>query len=460
MATLDPAIAKEIDDFRKAYPSIEFVDAIFSDLCASVRGKRMDIASLEKIFAPGLRIPGGVHLLDVQGDSHNPLGHGFTDGDPDHCVFGVPGSIKPVPWSNGKLAQVMLSFANDDGSPYENEPRNVLKRVAERFQAETGLTPVSAFELEFYLLDQELDASGRLLPPKSPLTGQRDESTQVYAIHKMDAFAELIAEIDAAAKAQGVAAGSAFAEYAPGQFEINLHHVDDPVEAADQCILLKRIVSSVARKAGLRASFMAKPFLEQSGSGMHIHISAVDEAGVNGFSDGSRFGNDRLKHAIAGMMAVMPEAQAFFAPNPNSYRRFTPENFVPMRPCWGGENRAVAIRVPGGEETARRAEFRVPGADANPYLVMACLLAGMLHGIENQLDPGEMCDAETAGTHDGKIPLRAFDALRRLEQGEILPRYLGQHYCDLYRACKEAEYDAFVSEISSREYDWYLLADG
>lgn len=460
MASLDPAVAKEIAEFRKAHPDVEFVDAIFSDLCAIVRGKRMEITSLEKLFSPGLRIPGGVHLLDVRGDNHNPLGHGFTDGDPDHYAFGVPGSIKPVPWSDGKIAQVLLSFHEEDGSPYPNEPRNVLKRVAERFERETGLTPVSAFELEFYLLDQDLDGDGQLLPPKSPLTGQRDRSTQVYAIHKMDSFADFIADIDASAKVQGLSAGSAFAEYAPGQFEVNLNHVPDAVVAADQCILFKRTVQACARKAGLRSSFMAKPFLEQSGSGMHIHISLVDKAGNNAFNDGSRFGNNRLKQAVAGMMAVMPEAQAFFAPNINSYRRFIPENFVPMRPCWGGENRAVAIRVPGGDEQARRAEFRVPGADANPYLVMACLLAGMMHGMKNQLDPGERVDAETAGTHDGLIPLRPLDALNCLEKGQIIPEYLGRHYCDLYRACKEAEFDAFLSEITPREYDWYLLADG
>jgi glutamine synthetase len=460
MAKLPPAVQQEIDTFRKNYPSTRYVDAVFSDLCGIIRGKRFSIDSLEKLYEPGLRFPGSVFLLDVTGANHDPVGHGFTDGDPDHRAMAIPGTLKPVPWSKTDLVQVYLSFHHEDLSPYHHDPRNILRKVADRFKAETGLNPVSAVELEFYLIDRERGPDGEPQPPLSPTTGKRDLSTQVYGINQLTAFEDFIQDIEKAGAIQGIDIGGALAEYAPGQFEVNLNHVDDVVEAGDQAALFKRLVTGIAAKHGVEATFMAKPYTDQAGSGMHIHVSALDDNGQNVFDDGTREGSQLLKHAVGGMMAVMPEAMAFTAPNPNSYRRFIPNIFVPMRPSWGTENRAVAIRIPGGESKARRAEFRSPGADANAYLVLACLLAGMMHGIKHQIEPGEMADAQLAGTPHPDMPLRPYQALERLDRAEILHEYLTPEYCNVYKECKMTEFDSYFGAITRREYEWYMLTDG
>ena len=139
----------ELAALLEAHPNTRYIDALFTDLCGIVRGKRLPIALAGKLFDGGMATPGSAFLLAVTGDSHDPLGMGFSDGDPDQLGFAVPGTTQPVPWASQPTAQVMLTFRDADGAPFYYEPRNVLKRVLQRF-ADLELTPVVAFELEFY----------------------------------------------------------------------------------------------------------------------------------------------------------------------------------------------------------------------------------------------------------------------------------------------------------------------
>lgn len=456
MSKLPAKPAREAAKFIAAHPGTRAVDAIFADLSGVVRGKRYPIDHLAKLLDDGLAFPASVFLLDTMGECHDPNGCGYSDGDPDRICKVVPGSLKPVPWSERPTCQVLVTLSELDGTPYPFEPRNILANVLARF-AELKLRPVVAFELEFYLIDRERTASGSPQPPISPLSGQRDSGTQVYGMAEVDAFAALLDDITQACAAQDIATGAITAEYAPGQFEINLQHSDDPMLAADHCVMFKRAVKGVSRRHKLQATFMPKPYLAEAGCGLHMHISLLDRAGRNVF-DGGKAGlaSPTLEHAVAGVLDILPESMTFLAPNLNSFRRFLPNIFVPIRRSWGFENRSVALRIPLGPGDARRIEHRVAGADANPYLALATALAGIHHGITGKLTPPPAFEGNAGFEPDPDLPLRPRRALESLLASKALGAYLGADYLSTYAACKTAEYDKFERHISAQEYAWYL----
>lgn len=458
MPDTQKTLPKEVADFLKAHPETAAIDAIFSDLSGVVRGKRYPIAQAAKLFGDGVAFPASVFLLSAFGESQDPEGRGFSDGDPDELAKVIPGTLQPVPWAEQPIAQVMLTLEAMDGTPYPFEPRNVLKSVLARV-AELKLRPVVAFELEFYLIDRERGPGGAPRPPRSPVTGQRDLATQVYGMAAVDDFAGFLEEVAAACTAQGVEIGATSSEYAPGQFEINLQHLDDPLKAADHCVMFKRAVQGVARRHGVQATFMSKPYLESSGSGLHLHISLLDQKGRNVFDGGEERASETLLHAMGGILDLMPESMAILAPNPNAFRRFRPNIYVPVSRSWGYENRSTALRIPIGGGAARRIEHRVAGADANPYLVLATALAGLHHGITNRIDPGPPCPGNAGEQLDPGLPFRPLRALDRMAEGKVLPGYFGAEYLRTYVACKTKEVESFESHIGPVEYDWYLMAD-
>ena len=221
-------------------------------------------------------------------------------------------------------------------------------------------------------------------------------------------------------------------------------------------MLLKRAIKAAARVDSQQASFMAKPFLDAAGSGMHIHVSLVDKSGKNVFGETGSKGETLLRQAIAGLQAAMPESMAIFGANLNSFRRYQPGHNVPITPAWGNNNRSVAFRIPAGGGPARRIEHRVAGADANPYLVMAAVLAGMLHGIEERLTPTPETKGDAGDDADPKVPFEFTAAVERLAKAKILPRYVAPDMLDLLRDQRRAEMHKFMGVISRQEYDWYL----
>jgi len=247
-------------------------------------------------------------------------------------------------------------------------------------------------------------------------------------------------------------AKSAVSEYAPGQLEVNLGHVDAPLSAADHGFLLKRAVKAAARAEGLLATFMAKPLAGQSSSGLHVHVSLLDRDGANRFARDER----ALGHAIAGLQATMAEAMLLFAPNANSFRRLRPLSYAPTAPTWGHNNRTVALRVPAGAPSARRIEHRVAGADANPYLVLAAVLAGIHHGLTHELEPSAPIEGNAYAQVGPSLPLSWDRALEAFAGASVLNGYLGDAFCRLYRVCRAAERDRFADVVTPTEYAWYL----
>ena len=387
----DRITSEEIQSFLDANPDITGIDMLIPDANGILRGKRIGRESAHKFAKDGVRIPYSTYLLDTTGQNCLTLPYGSQDGDPDHACFGISGTLSRVPWAELNTAQIIASMENDEGNPFFGDPRNVLQNAMKPL-LEMGLTPVVAVELEFYLLDQRLDRQGMAKIARSGITGRRQTSIQCYGTEELYEFEDFLSDIANVCEAQNIPADTAVKEYGAGQYEINLHHVADPMKACDDAVLLKRAIKAVARNLGMVSSFMAKPFEEQSGSGLHIHVSLLDKDGNNFFAgpmdpETNVPMRDTLRHAIGGLADTMAEGMAIFAPNANSYRRLQAGSYAPINTAWGMNNRTVSLRIPHCDEKSVRVEHRVAGADANPYLVMAAVLAGIHHGLKNQIDP-------------------------------------------------------------------------
>lgn len=445
----------EVAQFRRNHPDVTQIDCLIPDACGVLRGKKLPVDGLEKLYRAGVAFPGSLYATDITGATVEETGLGFEDGDADRDCFPIAGTLDPVPWLQRPTGQVLLSMRDTDGSPFFADPRTVLANVIRRLN-DDGLYPVVAVELEFYLIDRERDTSGAPRPPVSPVSGKRQKTTQVYGIDELYDFEALLHDISEVCKVQRIPVDSAVSEYAPGQYEINLRHVPDALEACDDALLFKRVVKGVAQNNGVEATFMSKPYPDQAGSGLHIHMSILDRDGENIFAAEDPAGSPALRHAIGGLAETMAESMALFAQNQNGFRRFQASSYAPHAPTWAVNNRSVSLRIPPGSPQDRRLEHRVAGADANPYLVMATVLAGAHYGIMNKIDPGKPVVGNAYRKVDPVLTSSWIVALDLMADSAFLRDYFGQQYIDVYLALKWAERDKFFSMITPLEYEWYL----
>jgi len=225
----------------------------------------------------------------------------------------------------------------------------------------------------------------------------------------------------------------------------------------DEAILFKRAVRGIAARHGCVACFMAKPFAERAGSGMHLHASLADARGRNAFAAEDPAGTIELRHAIGGLKATMADGMAVFAPNANSYRRFRAMSYAPVAATWGVNNRSVSLRVPAGPPSSRHVEHRVAGADANPYLVAALVLGAMLKGIEERIDPGPAVQGNgyEQGPR-GELPTQWHAALEQAARSPFVADTLGADFLAVFLAIKMQECEKFGALVSDRDYEWYL----
>lgn len=434
------------------WPELAYIEAYLVDINGLLRGKRLPAGMLSRLYTKGINLPASTPLLDIWGEEVEGTGLIMTTGDADKLCRPVAHSLRPMPWTRRPAAQLLLAMFDDDGAGFMGDPRAILASVVQRLAAR-GLKAVVATELEFRLFEAEPDGAGLPVPAhRATAPGRR---SQLFGLDELEGLDDLLGEIESACVAQGLPVDTLISEQGEAQYEINLEHVDDALLAADQALLLKRTIKAVARKHDLTASFMAKPFGDSSGNGMHVHISLVDADGHNVFA-----GNDRtdspLMQCVAGLIETMYESTAVFAPHNNSYRRFLPGSHAPMAASWGIDNRTAAIRLPLAEPNATRIEHRVAGADANPYLVLAAVLAGMEHGMARRLSP----PAETRGdaVADGVVALpdawgRAIDAFAA--SGFIADAF-GTTFRDWYVAAKRQERERLRRIVPAAEHDAYL----
>ncbi|MGH6933364.1 MAG: glutamine synthetase family protein [Dongiaceae bacterium] len=455
--TTDPAerSAREAEVFLAAHPGVTNIQVILIDADGVARGKSLRRDELARIYTHGRYLPGSILGVDITGADVEETGLVWRDGDADRICYPIPGTLVVSPWQTPPAGQVQITMHELDGTPSPGDPRHALQRVVDRF-AELRLTPVMAIELEFYILDRERGPDGKRRPPASPVTGHRPQHLQAYLLTDLDDFAPFLADVFTACEDQGLPAQTLISEYSPGQLEIVLRHRADAMRAADETIMYKRLVRGVAARHGMDATFMAKPYADRAGSGMHLHMSLQHADGRNAFASEDARGNEPLRHAIGGMAATMAEGMGVFAPNANSYRRFRRNSYAPVAPSWGVNNRTVSLRVPAGPPETRHIEHRIAGADANPYLAAAAMLAGAHHGIVNQIDPGPPITGNGYEQVSATLPSNWYAAMDRTECSAILKDYLGARFMEIFSAIKRAEQDRFYSQVTELDFEWYL----
>jgi glutamine synthetase len=456
----DRGSLEELKAFLDNHPDVKMIETLLPDVNGIMRGKRIGRKEFETLYKDGLKACASTPFVDSRGEIPVEIGIGTRDGDPDVMSYPVENTLTTVPWLDSPIAQVFTSLANFDGTPHFSDPRHVLRKTCDQLK-ELGFSPIVATEFEFYLLEAGNSAVPTPKLGTIPGTNKKQEGLQYSTLEDLWENDALLMDIHQNCELQNIPVTTALSEFAPGQFEINLHHVDDPVIACDQGAMLKRIIKGTAFKHGVGASFMAKPFMEYAGSGLHIHTSLYDEQGNNIFADSDSNSvpaiSDTMKYAIGGLQKTMADAMAIFAPNANSYRRLQPFSFVPLTPNWGYNHRGVALRIPVCENRNMRVEHRVASADANPYLVMAALLAGIHYGITNKCDPGAMVEEGTmVDEQEVTLPIRWEAALDRFKNSEILPQYLGEEFCRVFEITRRSECDQFQAQISNLDYEWYL----
>lgn len=426
--------------------------AAHCDLNGVFRGKRLPLAAAEKLATSGIRMPMSSIGVDIWGT--DVLGNALTfeQGDLDGIVE-VTGR-GPLPLALGATPALFtpMWMRKEDGSPFFGDPRRMLAHVLERYRAR-GLTPVVATEVEFYLVDPAAPVARPLVAMDAM---HPDCSDTIYALSELAGVDAFLDEVYAVCAACGVAADSATSESGPGQFEFNLLHGPDALRVADDTVLFKQIVRSAARRHGLAASFMAKPYPQHSGNGLHVHFSLLDAGGRNIFDDGGTDGTAAMRHAVAGLLAAMHDCTLIFAPHQNSYRRLRPDSLAPTAIAWGYENRTAALRIPGGPAAARRIEHRVAGADANPYLVIAAILAAALDGLGQGAEPAPATGGNVHDAAAPRIPPDWRSAQAAFAQSPDVRRLLHPEFIAMFAACKRQELAVFDREITALEYHSYL----
>ena len=424
------------------------LELMLCDVNAILRGKWLPSEEVDKLTRGEVRLPLSTYAPSIFGWEVEETGYGIVAGDPDGVLIPVASTLRPVPWFDGNVAQVVVEMTDETGEISLLSTRAILGRVVERLAAQ-GLFPVVATELEFHIIKARSDAAE---PPEPP---DRLPEAQNYDLEVLSRKEGILNGILEATQAQGLPTDTLIAEYGPGQFEINFHHTDDVLAAADTALMFRRLVRGVVASHGFEATFMAKPYAGTPGSGMHAHVSLLDGAGKNVFASDGDEAAPTLRHAVGGVLATMRELQAIFAPHFNSYRRFQLGSFAPSRAEWGYDNRAAAVRVPETRGKAARLEHRICGADVNPYLALAAILGGIAHGLDNSIDPGPPLDPETESTamrlsHDW------IRSVERLESSEVAENILGAEFRDVYVALRRNEIAELTTILTPQEYATYL----
>ncbi len=446
---------QEARDFLERHPEVRSIELMLIDANGIPRGKLLHRDELLAIYENGRPLPSSILSLTIQGEDVEESGLVWEVADADCWTYPLPGSLTLQPWRTVPTGQLQVSMHPTQGLPATpGDPRHVLVGAIEALKAD-GYHPVMAVELEFYLLDKQRDANGRPQPAVQ-MNGVRPQAPQVYGVYELEQMQPFLDDLYAACEVQGLPVRTAISEYAPGQLELTLEHRFDALQAVDEGVRYKRLVKGVANKHGLQACFMAKPFDHLAGTGMHMHVSLADAQGNNLFASEDPAGTPLLRESVGGMLASLLDSLLLFCPNANSYRRFQANSYAPLAPTWGVDNRTVSLRVPGGPANTRHVEHRICGADANPYLAAAAILAGIHRGIRDHLNPGAPIEGNGYAQATEYLPTQWSAAIQALEQSEWAREAFGAEFLKVYVAVKRAEYRQFMGEVGEQDWRWYL----
>lgn len=439
--------AEQAKAFLAAHPSVQWIDIFMHDVNGIGRGKRVRAGDLVAFSDKGFMVPSTCYIMDMRGSCVEETGRLWETGDPDIQFRILADTLAPVSINDTTHAQAVMVPVEDDGGL---DPRRLLQRQTARLAAK-GYHPVTAVELEFYVSAASPNGNFTLKTPPGLVSDP--DWQQLYQFEELDCASAFIDDIYRIAEAQKLPVDAVLQEAGPGQFEINLKHTKDPASSALDGLLLKRAVKAAARANGIEATFMAKPHHDWSGSGMHIHVSLLDDAGKNVFAGDPI--SPLFRNAIGGLRATMGDFMAVWAQSANAYRRYQPKSYVPMAAHWGFNNRTASLRVLNTSPNATRVEHRIAGADANPYLVLAAVLAGINHGIANKLDPGSAAEGNCDATDAPKVPTAWVNALAQFETAKTVSDAFGETFQKVYSQMKQAERIAFERVVTELDHQWY-----
>lgn len=421
------SISNSISDFAAmiADHQVHTVELAAPDTQGHLRGKRIPARRfLDTAHESGANIADAMFVFDMQNDLPDNefvnIDTGYLDA---HLTADV--TTGRVLTHRPGYALMFADAENEHGAPHPLAPRSVLAAQIERCRA-AGVDPFVATELEFFLCN----------PDWSPV----QEHIQYSSLTDGLELEPVLHAIREALQGAGLEVEGSNAEYGPGQFEVNT----GPAEAmrtADNTVLFKSIVKQVAMQHGLRATFMPKPWAEQSGSGMHVHTSLNAEGGNAFASCNEGEPNETMRHWLGGLMANASALTLLGAPTSNGPKRIRPYTFAPTHVTWGLDNRTVMARcIAESGSGANRVEFRSAGADANPYLIIAGILAAGVSGLENKLDPGTLCvgDMYTNPGDASALPTDLAGAIAAFS-GSDLASQLGDVFSRSYVSIAEAE---------------------
>jgi glutamine synthetase len=439
--TLDEARA-----FLDANPAVQWIDTFIFDMNGIPRGKRIRRGDLAGVVKRGVMMPASIFVMDPLGNCIEETGRLWETGDPDHQCYLLSRTLVPVPVGDGRHAQAVMAVeARED-----LDPRAVLQTQVERF-TRAGQTPNVAIELEFYVSKKGANGAFVLETPN----GLSDDPSRplTFGFDEMDTLSPFIDDIYRICEVQGLPVDAVMKESGPGQFEINLKHRADAVGAALDGLLLKRAVKAAALAHQLEATFMAKPHHDWAGSGLHVHVSLMDRSGQNLFAGDPI--SPLFRHALGGLRTTMADFMAIWAQSANAYRRYVPKSYVSMAAQWGFNNRTVALRIPRSDGASTRIEHRIAGADANPYLVIASILAGMSHGMANEIDPGPAVEGNAETIEAPTLPTAWINSLDLFQRSEIVRDAFGLGFQEVFSRLKHAERSNFERIVTPLDHLWY-----
>ncbi len=429
------------------------VECLVPDITGNARGKIVPETKYSHDF--GTRLPEGIFVTTVTGEYPDNYDDLVSPSDSDMYLRPDPSTVRVVPWAKDPTAQIIHDCYTRDGRPHELAPRNVLRSVLAHYVA-LGIAPIVAPEVEFFLVQKNVDPDFPLQPPAGR-SGRPETARQSYSIDAVNEFDPILDDMYDFAEAMELDVDTLIHESGAAQLEVNFQHAD-PLSRADQVFWFKRSMREAALRHGVYATFLAMPMSNEPGSAMHIHQSLVDARTGRNLFAGRKSGEHSplFMHYLGGLQKYTPMAMPFFAPNINSYRRLVIGEVSPMNTEWGYDNRTCGLRVPMDTLENTRVESRFAGSDANPYLAIAATLACGLLGIREKLTPTAPLSG-SAHIKGFQLPRSLEDSLSRLQGCEALIELLGQRFVAAYTAVKQKEYETYFRVISSWEREFLLL---
>lgn len=378
----------------------------------------------------------------------------LSNGAPDVALVPDLDTLRRAAWLDGVAICLADPVWPESRVPLAESPRTMLKQELQRY-ADTGIVPKVGTELEFYLFTNE--------PRELRKRGFRDLEPSTltasdFLLHEGNAYEPFFQKLRRDLDASGIELEAGQSEWGTGQWEMTFAY-GDPLEMADRHALYKLAVRDSARAAGYSVSFMAKPLDEQAGSSCHVHFSALDAEGTPIFSDadGEDGASDTLRHAIAGVIEHTSEFMAWYAPSVNSYRRTATDDTFDFGHSWGRNNRYVTNRVVGHSPNTTRFEFRLPGADTNPYLTLTGLLASARDGMSRKLIPPEKTVGPPESVNrDPSVPATIGEAGRAIAVSDFVEDLIGTEPRDLFAAFAKHEWSKFQATVTDWELQRYF----